>query len=183
MGVKRRFERVNMDKKSANFFRLYTSIQNRLHSIILVIVHNQVVAEDLLQETAATLWEKFDQFEEGTNFSAWAIRIAKNKCFEYLRRNEKTKKLFRNEFYTQAADWAVEATQDLSAHLKALDSCCEKLDAKRRSLLKLRYAENVSIKDLAVQFGQPVSTLYNHIAQALDWLRFCMKKTLSSQAF
>lgn len=171
-----------MDRKSAKFFRLYTSIQGRLHAIILVIVHNQSVADDLLQETAATLWEKFDQFEEGTNFSAWAIRIAKNKCFEYLRRNEKTKKLFRNEFYSRVADLAVDATQDLSTHLKALDICCEKLDAGRRSLLKLRYSENVPIKDLAVQFGQPVSTLYNHIAQALDWLRFCIKKTLSAQA-
>ncbi|HOQ05937.1 MAG TPA: sigma-70 family RNA polymerase sigma factor [Anaerohalosphaeraceae bacterium] len=170
-----------MDKKSAKFFRLYTSIQNRLHSIILVIVHNPSAADDLLQETAATLWEKFDQFEEGTNFAAWAIRIAKNKCFEYLRRNEKTKKLFRNEFYKQAADLAVETSEELSTRLKALDICCEKLDTRRRSLLKLHFSDNIPVKELSVQFGQPVSTLYNHIAQALDWLRFCIKKTLSAQ--
>ena len=170
-----------MDRKSAKFFSLYTGIQNRLHSIILVIVHNQSAADDLLQETAATLWEKFDQFKEGTNFSAWAIQIAKNKCFEYLRRNKKTKQLFRNDFYSQAADLAVESTQDLSTRLKALDLCCEKLDARRRALLKLHYSENVSVKELSVQFGQPVSTLYNHIAQTLDWLRFCIKKTLSAQ--
>ncbi len=170
-----------MDKKSAKFFSLYTSIQGRLHSIILVIVHNQTVADDLLQETAATLWEKFDQFQEGTNFSAWAIRIAKNKCFEYLRRNEKTKKLFRNDFYSQVVDLAVDSTQDFPTRLKALDHCCEKLDARLRTLLKLRFAENVSIKDLSVRFGQPVSTLYNHIAQALEWLRFCIKKSLSAQ--
>lgn len=170
-----------MDKKSTKFFSLYTNIQGRLYSIIMVIVHNQAVADDLLQETAATLWEKFDQFQEGTNFSAWAIRIAKNKCFEYLRENEKTKKLFKTEFYNQAAEIAVDSTQDFSKRVKALDDCCEKLNATQRTLLKLRYSDNVSIKEISIQYGQPISTLYQRIAQVLEWLRCCITKTISTQ--
>jgi RNA polymerase sigma-70 factor (ECF subfamily) len=157
-------------------------MQGRLHSIIMLIVHNQTVADDLLQETAAILWEKFDQFQEGTNFPAWAIRIAKNKCFEYLRENEKTKKLLNSEFYNKVAEMAEDSTHDFSNRVKALDRCCDKLDAKQQTLLRLRYSENISIKDLSVRFGQPVSTLYQHIAQVLDWLRNCITKSLSAQS-
>lgn len=170
-----------MDKKSTKFFSLYTNIQGRLHSVIIAIVHNQTVADDLLQETAATMWEKFDKFQEGTNFSAWAIRIAKNKCFEYLRMNKETKKLFHDEFYHKIAEIAENTSNDFPRRLKALDNCCEKLDINQRTLLKLRYTDNVPIKDLSIRFGQPISTLYKRIADVLDLLRRCITKSLSSQ--
>ena len=65
----------------------------------MIMVHNQSAAEDLLQETVTIMWEKFDQFEEGTNFAAWAIAIARNKSLEYLKENHKTKKLFTDATY------------------------------------------------------------------------------------
>lgn len=71
--------------KSVRFFRLYNRAQKRLYSYLLMLVHNHSDAEDLLQETASVLWEQFHQFDKEGSFAAWAIGIARNKAFDFLR--------------------------------------------------------------------------------------------------
>jgi hypothetical protein len=34
-------------------------------------------ADDIFQETAATIWEKFSEYEQGTDFKNWALTIAR----------------------------------------------------------------------------------------------------------
>ena len=75
------------NSRNREFFKLYGQCQNHVFSILYMLVHNEADAEDLLQDTAATLLEKFDQYEEGTNFRAWAVTIAKNKALNVLRKN------------------------------------------------------------------------------------------------
>ena len=170
-----------MDNKSSEFFSLYPSIQGRLYAYIMVMVHDSTVADDLLQETAATMWEKFDQFQEGTNFSAWAFCIAKNKIFEYFRNNQKTKKLFRGDFYERLSHLAEDSPNDYLARIDALDGCLKKLGKSDQKLISLRYKNNISIKELSMKVGKSVSTLYLHISKVLSLLHVCISTTLASQ--
>ena len=170
-----------MDNKSTIFFGLYNSIHGRLLSYIMMMIHNQAASEDLLQETAAIMWENFDQFQEGTNFAAWAISIARNKTLEYLRENQKTKKLFKNEFYEKLSHIAEDSADDHSVRVKALDNCIRKLSDNNHKLISLRYKHNVPIKDIALETGKPISTLYLHISQILGLLRICISKFLAEQ--
>ena len=62
--------------RHAQFLRLYTRHQHRILAYIYTLVPNRADAEDLLQDTAVLLWEKFAQFELGTDFIAWACRVA-----------------------------------------------------------------------------------------------------------
>jgi len=174
-------ERGLMGNKSSEFFGLYPSIHGRLYSYILVMVHNRTVADDLLQETATILWEKFDQFQEGTNFSAWAFSIARNKIFEYLRENQKTKKLFSTDFYERLSHLAEESSNECSARIDALEECLKKLKNSDQKLIKLRYKDNVSIKDISLKTGKSISTLYQHISIILGLLRICISRSLTSQ--
>ncbi len=170
-----------MDNKSTKFFQLYASVHGRLLSYIMMMVHNQAASEDLLQETAAIMWEKFEQFQEGTNFSAWAFSIARNKAFEYLRDNQKTKKLFRSEFYERLAHVAEESTNDCSLRIKALDVCLKKLNGNDQKLVDLRYRSNVPIKDISLKTGKPISTLYRHFSKIMGLLRICISRSLAEQ--
>lgn len=175
------FLQVFMDNKSTKFFGLYNSIHGRLLSYIMTMVHNQTASEDLLQETAAIMWENFDQFQEGTNFAAWAIAIARNKTLEYLRENQKTKKLFQSEFYEKLSYVAEESADDHSVRIKALDNCIKKLSDNNHKLISLRYKHNVPIKNISLKTGRPISTLYLHISQILGLLRICISKFLAEQ--
>lgn len=58
------------------FLPLWTQHQRRVFAYIFTLIPNRADAEDLLQETSLTLWEKFDDFEQGTDFVAWACQVA-----------------------------------------------------------------------------------------------------------
>ena len=55
---------------------LMTRHQRQIFSYIYILVPNRSDAEDLLQETSLVICEKFHEFEEGTDFVAWACQIA-----------------------------------------------------------------------------------------------------------
>ena len=50
--------------------------QSRLYAYILSLVLNREKARDILQQTNLVLLEKEREFEWGTNFGAWASRVA-----------------------------------------------------------------------------------------------------------
>lgn len=170
-----------MDNRSSKFFSLYTGVHGRLFSYLMMMVHNYSVSEDLLQETATIMWENFEQFQEGTNFTAWAICIARNKALEYLRKNKKTKKLFKSTFYEKLSVVAENSTEDFPGRVKALDDCMKKLSKDDQKLLRLRYKDSVPIKEISLKTGRALSTLYLHFSKVFNLLRICISRSLAKQ--
>ena len=169
------------NSKSSKFFALYTNTQGRLYSYLLMMVHNRDDADELLQETAAIMWERFDQFQEGTNFGAWAIKIAKNKSYEHLRKNKSTKMLLNGKFYEDISDFAEKSSEEIPVRLQALNNCINKLNTSNQKLLRLRYKKGLSIKDISQATGRSCSALYKNLASILRLLRICIERTLLSQ--
>ncbi len=170
-----------MDNKSSKFFSLYTGIHGRLLSYIMMMVHNQSAAEDLLQETLVVMWENFDKFQEGTNFAAWSIAIARNKSLEYLRENRKTRTIFDNDTYEKLSYVAENSSADHGQRVSALDNCIKKLNKSDQKILDLRYRHNIPVKHISLQIGRPVSSVYLHISGILGLLRVCVSRTLARQ--
>jgi RNA polymerase sigma-70 factor (ECF subfamily) len=164
--------------KSSRFFGLYTAVQSRLYAFILMIVHNHDEAEELLQETATLLWEKFDRYQDGTNFSAWAITVAKIKVFSHLRENKKHCKLFKTSLYEQLSDMAEPSSVDVSDRIKALDVCLWKLSKTQRDLLSMRYKNNLPVKEIARVKDKSPQTIYQILSQLFVALRRCIDRTL-----
>ena len=62
--------------RTEEFMRLFTHHQRHVYGYIRGLVPSLVEAEEVLQQTNLLLWEKFDQFQPGTNFRAWACKVA-----------------------------------------------------------------------------------------------------------
>lgn len=60
-----------------------------LYSAALRYTRNPPEAEDLVQETFAKAYEKFHQFEPGTNLKAWLYRILGNTYINSYRRRQR----------------------------------------------------------------------------------------------
>ena len=74
------------DSKSCNegeFVRLYTANSRRVYAYILTLLPNRTDAEDVFQDVGTLLWEKFGEFTPGSQFGAWACRIAYFKALKY----------------------------------------------------------------------------------------------------
>ena len=65
-----------MDESRRQFIRLMTRHERLVYGYILSLVPNWADADEILQETNIRLWEEFEKFETGTNFAAWAVRVA-----------------------------------------------------------------------------------------------------------
>lgn len=172
-----------MDNRPKNtlFFSLYDSVHCRLYNFLLILVHNQSDAEDLLQETAAIMWEQFDQFQEGTNFGAWAVSIARIKALEFLRQNKKSRMIFKETYYDLISNQAQQATENLADRIQMVKYCLEKLPEKDRKLLSMRYRKNITLKRISQITGRSSSGICQSFARIIAMLRSCMTKRLETQ--
>lgn len=163
--------------KHSLFLSLFSKSQTRLYSFILMVVHSDSDADEIFQEVSSLLWEQFDKFQEGSNFGAWAVSIAKFKVLEYLRQNKKNRTLFKPDIYQELSSLAEPESAGIDHRLKAFKNCLQKLDRTCRALLSLRYQKNLSMKEIAQQKGVTVGSMYRKISKVLSSLRKCVERT------
>jgi RNA polymerase sigma-70 factor (ECF subfamily) len=166
------------DLKSEQFFKLYNSVSTRVLSYLVIMVHNKDDAEELLQETATVLWTKFDEYEEDTNFGAWAVSIARLKALEFFRERKKTRMVFDDTFYEKVSDQAKELSGDLPVRIEALKNCIDKLSVNQKKLLSLRFRKDLAIKKISQLTGRPLGSLYHSFSRMIIGLRNCVEKQL-----
>ncbi len=81
-----------------DFVKLFTSHERRIFSYVLSLVGDYHAADDVFQQTSLVLWQKFDDFQPGTNFGAWACRIAHYKVLNYRKQQHRFKVGFSDAF-------------------------------------------------------------------------------------
>lgn len=172
---------MNKEKNHRLFLELYSKSQPRLYSFILMLVHSNHDADEIFQETSSLLWEKFDHYEEGTNFGAWATAIAKLKVLEYLRHYKDPKHHFNVQLIQNIAAVAESESEKVNERLTLLRGCLFKLDRMNRSLLSLRYQKNISVKEMAQRKGVSTGVMYRKLTKILNALRKCIHLSMVRQ--
>ena len=137
-------KQMDGDPDKANEHREYVNalfVKNspQIRGFILSLVPNMTRADDVLQETFLTVSSKADDFTIGTNFAAWACRIAKYKILEVSRRDNRVGGMLSPEAIESvcAAEFGLQESNE--AELLALKLCIEKLPTHTRRAVELRY--------------------------------------------
>ncbi len=167
----------------ARFLRMYTSVQAKIFAFILSVIHNRSDADELFQETSVILWEQFENYREESPFAAWAIGIAKNKVLEYLRENQRSKKIFPDQFYQQIAEVSEKASDDIPQRISALKSCLEKLKISDQKLIAFRFHKKLTIKMLSQLTGRSTDSLYKTMSRILHMLKGCIERKVILQQY
>jgi len=163
------------------FVRLFLANQRRILSYVAVLVPDFSTAEDIVQESAALMWEKFDQFTPGTDFTAWAFRIAKFKVLEYRRQGKRKQLLFSDDLVSQIADDAVDMADEVAARDRALAHCIERLGERERELVSLRYMHGVTLEKMGLQIDRSVVTVRKMLRQVLSTLEKCISSRIDEE--
>ncbi len=162
------------------FVELLTANYHRIYAFILGLVPNDADADDIMQETCIVIWKKFCDFQAGTNFTSWAVTIAKY-CVLSYRKKCKTKtsvtQLCANTIELLAAEQDP-ITDQSEERLEALNSCIKKLAQSDREFVQLRYRKNLSINDIARQFGQSTQKTYRKTTRIHHLLLGCIRRQL-----
>jgi len=165
---------------SGEFVQLFSRVQRRLYLYILAQVGNATDAEEILQETNLVIWRKCHQFELGTNFFAWACRIAGYEILKYRERRRKDKLLFSDEFLKAVSRDVVENETRLEERRKALEVCLGKLRSQDRELIRHRYGSGKNGKAVAKILGRPANSVYQSLGRIRRALMDCIKRRLTA---
>lgn len=161
--------------RTAEFVPLFTRHGRQLYAYILTLMGNDSGADDVFQETSTLLWEKFDQFEPGTNFVAWGCRIAYFRVLNYRKAQRQQTHAFSEAFYQAVESEIASQSDDLDAELRALAECYNKLGPKERDLIDRRYSSEATVKQMANNLGRPLSTVYRMLDRVHGLLLDCIQ--------
>jgi RNA polymerase sigma-70 factor (ECF subfamily) len=130
------------------FIRQLTAVQLQLLHYIAKLLGNPDEAQNVLQETNLVLWRKANEFEPGSNFTAWAHQVAYWQVQAYVRDRRRDRHVFDPELVEQLTrpEVQVDATAELRV---ALRHCLDEISPKSLQLLKKRYEGGISVNELA----------------------------------
>jgi len=163
------------------FLRLYQANERRIYGFILALVPDWAQAEDLMQETTMVLWSKFDQFEPGTDFAAWALSISRFQVMNHRKRRRAQRIQFSDEVLEAIAEQVCAATESFDARRDALRACLGKLAEKDQELLRLRYGLDGTVKSVAERVGRGIDAVYKSLNRIHVQLLHCIRQTLTAE--
>ena len=158
-----------------------TRIQQRLYAYIITLLPDSERAQDVLQETNLVLWRKGHEFVAGTNFGAWAAKIAYYQVLAYRKRHSQDRHVFDDELLRDIATEAFQSTHKPDDRQDALKRCLEGLSVPERDLLARRYAGGASVQRLAGQLKRSVGTLSQQLYRIRTGLARCVESRLAAQ--
>jgi RNA polymerase sigma-70 factor (ECF subfamily) len=166
------------DDRNQHFVRHLNAAHRPLLAYLISLLGNRHDAEDVLQRASVTMWQRFDTFQIGTDFLAWASTVAFYESRNFQRVANRSRLHFNESLLKTLAD---ERLIDLAQHerrLDALDRCLESLDEPRQQLVKAAYLGEGSMAMLAKQLGRAPQTLYNKLTIIRRLLAECVQRRL-----
>ena len=161
--------------QAQEFVRLLTRAQSSLYTYIYSLLPDSNMAEDLLQETNTTLWQKASDFEPGTSFLAWSCQVAYFKVLSQRRKLARDRHLFDDQLVDYLAEIQASRLDKLDGRRDALRQCLQKLPPDHRDLVEKRYRAGGSVQGIAENSGRTPGvvsqTLYRIRTELLDCIR------------
>jgi len=164
------------------FEELFQKHARAIFGHVRALVPNPQDAEEVFQETSATLWTKFDQYQRGTDFRAWACRIAYYKVLKLRDRQHRSPRLFSPQFMEAVDEELIVMSDGLEARSEALAACREQLSASDNELLEDYYGRNVKVKAIAARLKRSADSIYRALRRVHDQLYTCVQKRLSEDS-
>lgn len=157
------------------FLSLFLRSERELFRYVAVLVPDVADAEDIVQQTALALWEKFDAYDPNQPFTPWACRFALNKAKQWIERRQRWQALLANGLAEELAQRREELRPELESKLKRLESCLNKLPGEQRSLVEGYYYRRDSIEKLAETSSRTVAATYKTLQRVRLALQGCIE--------
>ncbi len=153
------------------FERLYERYCDKVYRKCLSFTKDPVKAEDLTHDIFLKLIVKLGGFKEQSKFSTWLYSITYNYCTDHVRSPTR-----RNEVYMDEGWERVEAVDDDMAEIAEMEAqrlnyALEQMPPDERTLLLMKYQDDVSIRELADVNGLTESAVKMRLKRSRDRLR------------
>lgn len=177
--IKERIKEVKKGNVQA-FEDIVSFYQNKVYFICFRMIGNKQEAEDLAQEAFIRAYTNLDSFDERRKFSTWLYRIATNLTIDRIRKKKPDYYLDAEirgtdglDMYDQLAmDEALPEEQVENLELRGyIQTEITALPPKYRSVIVLRFLEELSLQEISEVLDMPVGTVKTRIHRGREILR------------
>ncbi|NQV29516.1 MAG: sigma-70 family RNA polymerase sigma factor [Candidatus Marinimicrobia bacterium] len=172
--------------------QLVTMYSARIYNLGLRMLRNNEDAEDMLQETFITAFQKIESFKGKSSFYTWIYRIGVNIALGKLRKQARMQISysiqepdFENLHGLEISDWPdyIETKVSDEEFKIALKVALDDLDEKYRSVFVLRDLEELSTSKTAEILELSESNVKVRLMRARLFLRDRMSKILKREGW
>ncbi|TLP80129.1 RNA polymerase sigma factor [Maribacter sp. ACAM166] len=162
-------DKINASKDSQLFGILYDRYGNKVYNKCFSFAKNDSDAKDLTQEIFLKVFLKLQLFNsDKASFSTWLYVMVYNFCINYVNRDKKkenrSEPLDAHEYHLSEENVEIDEINTLNA--EKLTKALELLAPEEKSLLLLKYQDDVSIKELQASFDVGESAIKMRLNRA-----------------
>jgi RNA polymerase sigma-70 factor (ECF subfamily) len=166
-----------------DFDELVRRNQKRIFRLLMVLLRDQDAADTLTQECFLKAYRSRESFRGESSVDTWVYRIAVNLARDHQRSKRQGfwKKMFsastEAEDETPLLDTVADGGADAEVQLLAREEVdhvwytVRRLSANQREVFVLRYAEDMSLDEIAQTLDMQLGTVKSHLNRALTAVR------------
>lgn len=164
----------------ARFLKLFLTSEKSLLRYVSVMVPYRADAEDVVQQTALALWNRFEDYDPALPFEAWAVRFARMEALAFLKRHARWS-AFADEALTETL-WArhESISGELDQRMIHLTECLQKLSPEQRDLIEGYYSRDESVPQLAAKVGRSSEAIHKALQRIRQALQKCIERALKT---
>ncbi|MBP1999131.1 RNA polymerase sigma-70 factor (ECF subfamily) [Paenibacillus shirakamiensis] len=149
---------------------LLREIEQQVYRTAYYILNNEQDAHDASQEALIRIYTKIDSYEEKAQFKTWVQRIVTNICIDKFRRTKPSVSIEEHELVFQGKENVERAV--LSTYLaQDIQEAINKLPEHHRSVVVLRYVQDLSYNEIADCLDLPLNTVKSYLFRARQQLQ------------
>ena len=162
------------------YAELMSRYKDSIYFMLLKMVNNRDDADDLTIEAFGKAFKNIHQYTPDYAFSTWLFKIATNNCIDYIRKKRKQMlsidKGYENE---NGEDVALEIKSDSigpeeklmkKQKMETMREVVDKLKPRYRTLIELRYFQELSYEEIATNMDLPLGTVKAQLFRAREFL-------------
>jgi RNA polymerase sigma-70 factor (ECF subfamily) len=162
----------------------WTKAQPAVARFVRSFVRNPADADDVLQEVALTIVDRFEKYDASRPFIGWALGVARNLVKAHFRKQLRQPPTIEDETAVDRVAAAFEVIQpELDDMKEALSECIKRVPASDRQILGMQYEEELKPAAIAERVGKTA----NHVAVLLHRLRAglrrCVERKMNSLSY
>lgn len=173
-------DKAVQEKDQQAYATLMKRYKKAVYFMILKMIRDADDAEDLTMEAFAKAFKNLERFKKDYTFSTWLFRIATNNAIDFIRK-KKLKTMSLNNTLSDDSGNAVTIDiedddnnpQDVYIRTQRIEMVrifVDKLPAKYRKLVQLRYFDELSYEEIAKELDKPLGTVKAQLHRSRELL-------------
>lgn len=164
---------------------LMNNYKDSIYFMLLKMTNNPDDADDLTIEAFGKAFKKLHQYTPDYAFSTWLFKIASNNCIDFIRKKKKMTLSIDKSFDNQEGN---EMAQNIPAgvldpeenfikkqKVKLMREVVDKLKPRYKSLIEMRYFQELSYEEIAEELKLPLGTVKAQLFRAREFLYNILK--------